>query len=182
MASSTDFSFFSAFPSGKHRGAKGRFVSLINVDEFVHEVRKELRTGADKVSRIFGSTVENWEEQPKFEQNIEVSGNTASFRVFTFNKIYFFLNYGTSERFALMHRDFVPMTRVRVFGNRGRSGDPKDGKPILRGRKAFEKQRLQPKIIEAREWDSEIQDRFKREFADNMEHAFVRGMAKVRKA
>lgn len=110
---------------------------------------KALKQLGEDSKALFEKTVETWTDKPEFK----VTEKAGRVEVSTNNKIYFYLDKGTSVRYATMSPDFQPKTRARVIGsNRGRGGmvfvsrnHPKPG-------------------IEAREFSVIIQERMQSKF------------------
>jgi hypothetical protein len=71
--------------------------------------------------RLYTRTTAYWRGKPLFEYTIENTGDEISVYVGTNDKIYKFIDKGTSVRRALMSKNFMPKTHPRTLPNsRGR--------------------------------------------------------------
>lgn len=97
------------------------FVSSIKDDEirsFLERRIKNLSTGeALYTAKLFGKTVSTWNDKPKFHIDRGVSGDEISVTVWTDHKVYYFIDQGTSIRYAHMTDDFVPKTTPGFIGS-----------------------------------------------------------------
>lgn len=119
-------------------------VSVLNA------IRGALDEVAEDAKKDFEATVETWERQPEFE----ITGESIISReVFTQDKIYFFINNGTSVRYATMTPDFQAKTTPRVIGSNRGSG----------GVHFINRNRPRPGI-EARKFDEVIAKKWEKQF------------------
>lgn len=111
--------------------------------------QKALAVEARQQIRLFQRTTAYWRHKPIFNWDIELLGDTMQLRVYTEDKVYFFLNYGTVVRYATMHPRFRPKTNPGSLRS-GRGNPPYD--PIYVSRKV-------PRSgIQARHWTDMIFD------------------------
>lgn len=101
----------------------------------------------------------------------ETSKSAASFSVFTFSKIVYWLNYGTEMRHKPMTRDYIPKTKpgsFEVFAGRGSES----------GGWSYTSWADNHGIME-REWTKIYWDEYEEEFVKAMTEALYRGMRKA---
>jgi len=130
---------------------------------------KIMRKEAGVIQRMFERTTGTWESRPIF--SIEQDRDNESVSIGTEDLIYFFLNYGTAERYAVMSSDFSAKTAPGVIGSgQGRGGAVIVGanSPIMEG-------------IEARLWTKEIIKRREPKFVKNMNEEIKRATVRLAK-
>lgn len=138
----------------------------------------------------FGKTVETWVDQPSFEfDDIKANDDLVEIHVFCdalrdgdrvkgagssssifggpqpapINLVYFFLNGGTTVRYATMTPDFEPKSRVRWLGS-GPGAGGLASVDIRRPRKG----------IVARKWDEEIQKKYAKIIRSQLASTLIR--------
>lgn len=73
--------------------------------------------------RLFRSTVRTWRNKPQFDLETNASANAIEVLVGTDDKIYGYIDRGTSVRYAIMSRDFAAKTTPGSLQSRpGRGG------------------------------------------------------------
>lgn len=156
MAYSTNFSFlFKEITPGPFRYNK--LISQLTTGVF--------RVGR-RMKRDYEKTVATWKVKPQFEMLTQRSSSVASVLVGTDNRIYAYVNNGTSVRYATMSYDFDAKSKVRVLGSfPGRGG------------RAYVNRHQPRRGIAGREWSFVIQRKYERDFRDAMEIAM--GEARV---
>ncbi len=82
-----------------------------------NKVKKSAQGEALTLVKLFKQTVSTWEDKPKFEYVVEESGDNIRVRVWTEDKIYYFLDQGTKVRFATMSKDFKPKSTPGWIGS-----------------------------------------------------------------
>lgn len=115
-------------------------------------------TVARGIRNDFDRTYATWEETiywtrregedstiPEFEQEVKREGDVIRAQVHTDHVLYFFLNDGTSVRYATMSDDFIPKTEPGLIGS-----GPGRGRPVY-----VDRNKPRPGI-EARKWDRAI--------------------------
>ena len=118
---------------------------------FVDEFQKVANETSRRTVREFKKTHRTWKEQkPTWRREVRVAPAITRWQVDTSHLIYFFLNDGTSVRYAAMTPGFRPKTRVKFIGSTAGEGgfshlafNPPPG----------------PKGIDARKWDEAIAKR-----------------------
>lgn len=150
---STNFSFkFHTISPGPFR--YNRLISALTTGVF--------RVGR-RMKRDYEKTVATWAVRPQFEILTERTSRIASVLVGTDNRIYAYINNGTSVRYATMSKNWESKSRVRVLG----SGPG-------RGRREFVSRFHPQRGIAAREWTTVINRKYERDFRDAMEEAMSR--------
>lgn len=120
-------------------------------------IKKELERENGIRRRMLEKTVRTWTNKPDFEERIVDTPKTLRGEVVTTNKIYRYVNDGTSVRHAVMSRDFKAKTQVRVLGSRrGRGGV------------VFISRKIKRPGIKAREFTKEVARRRKSPYQTNM--------------
>ncbi len=113
-----------------------------------------------RMKRDYEKTVATWKVKPQFEMLTQRTSSIASVLVGTDNRIYAYVNNGTSVRYATMTPDWDSKSRVRIIGSYPG-----------RGSRAFISKSHPQRGIAAREWSLVIERKYEREFADAMEQA-----------
>lgn len=132
---------------------KGKLI-LFNLSAGQAAKEQALSELGDEAKELFEKTVETWEDKPVFTAKMQKN----SVAVTTTNKIYTYIDKGTSVRYATMSPDFAPKSRVRVIGaNRGR------------GRMVFVSRNHPKPGIEAREFSVIIQERMQKKFSSRFQ-------------
>ena len=127
--------------------------------------RNALMVEARQQIKLFERTTAYWRHQVDFDWKIESMGDVLQLSVFTDDKIYFFLNYGTSVRYATMSSEFQRKTNPgSLRSNRGRP--PFD--PLYVSRKRPRRG------IEARMWTDQIFDLRRPIFIKNITKAVLK--------
>lgn len=124
-----------------------------NLKGYRREVQAKLREEmiaardrlGDRIEEDFRKTYKTWEHKPDFTRKDTVRNGVYKTEVYTDDRIYTFVNDGTSVRYATMTGDFVPKTQPGVLG----SGPGRGGVLYV------SRQRPRPGII-AREFDLQI--------------------------
>jgi len=109
-----------------------------------------LKELGEEAKALFEKTVETWSDKPSFRVN-ELQNSVT---VTTGNRIYSYIDKGTSVRYAVMSEDFNPKTRSRVIGSTGG-----------RGKMIFVSRNHPKPGIQAREFSVVIQERMQKKFA-----------------
>ena len=103
---------------------------------------------------------QTWEHDVEFYYERRTAGDTFSFVITTDDEIFWYLNNGTKERYAVMTPDFQPKTHVRTIGSQvGQGGFAYIVDTAVDG-------------IEAREWIDEIANRREDNLHNNMNKIF----------
>jgi len=131
---------------------------------FVYTMRyrlaNDLKEEVGIVTRMLQAVTRTWEHDVDFTYDIRTYGDTFSVIVTTKDEIFWYLNNGTDERYAVMSQDFEPKTHVRTIGSQiGRGGRVGFVETPLPG-------------IEAREWIDEIAKRREKDFQKKMSRTF----------
>ena len=108
----------------------------------------------------YKKTVATWKVKPVFELTSRRSLEAAAVQVMTTNRIYGFLDQGTSVRYATMSSNWESKSRVRVIGSY-----PGAGRRI--GISRWHPQRG----IAAREWSIVIENKYRTQFAEAVDEA-----------
>lgn len=147
MPYSTNFSFhFFEISPGPFR--YGRLISALTTGVF--------RVGR-RMKRDYDKTVATWKIKPEFEMLTQRTSSIASVLVGTDNRIYAYVNNGTSVRYATMSKNWDSKSRVRVIGSFPG-----------RGRREFVSKFHPQRGIAAREWSQVIERKYERDFRDSM--------------
>ena len=129
-------------------------------DRILKEMNREL--GIQE--RMFKKTVSTWRHDVAFTKEISDRGSVIEGSISTDDRIYRFLNDGTSKRYATMSKDFEPKSHHRTIGSS--SGSNPD--PVYISRK-------NPRPgIEKREWVDEIFQRREKYFTRNFAQISLR--------
>lgn len=108
-------------------------------------IQAELVEEGRIIQNMYRATVRTWDRSVDFSVLLEMGGDEWSVTVYTDDRIYQYIDEGTSVRYATMTRNFVPKTRNRVIGSQqGRGGV------------AYVSTRRPRPGIEAREFSDEI--------------------------
>jgi len=100
-----------------------------------------LKSEAKTELKMFDRTVRTWKQKPEF--SFEIKGDYLE--VGTDDKVYGFLNFGTSVRRAKMSEDFIPKTqpgRLNAY--------------VGKGRRRYVSKKLNLPGIDARDWVGQI--------------------------
>jgi len=118
-----------------------------NMFSLVERALKNLLNAEAQIQlKIFARTVRTWNSKPDFTFEIK-DGTELSLEVGTDDKVYYFLNYGTSVRRAMMSKNFVPKTSPgRINAHVGRGG------------RKYVSKKLNLPGIEERGWTTMIMD------------------------
>lgn len=153
-------------------------------DNIEREVHEALEEEGEITLRLFERTTRTWVSKPEFKIEVEkppykgTGGiRRASVKVFTDDPTYFFLNYGTRIRWAIMSSDFIPKTTPRIIGSKVGAGGV-----VVVGRKYMQAHNIPPQPgIQAREWTTEINKRRSKQFHKKMDAAIRRGASRANK-
>ena len=106
-----------------------------------------LRTGRDMETHIASITDEWRHTVPRDKKpKIRYAGGDALVSIHIYDEVFWYLNDGTDERWAVMGTGFTPKTRVGILKSGSGAGNPD---PVMRGRRHMKA----PKPgIEARNW------------------------------
>jgi hypothetical protein len=119
----------------------------------------------EEIKKLFEQTTQHWNKN-KFKGFTKEDKRTKAEITSTVgsdDRIYAFINYGTSERYAVMSGDWSSQTTPRVLGSQ-----PGQGTVIARGRRAVPNPMPG---IQGRHWDEEIVKKRKPVFIKNLEAA-----------
>lgn len=88
-------------------------------------VRKAMDIEQRQQIKLFRQTTAYWRHKPDFEYKIETMGDVMTLTVYTDDKIYGYINYGTRVRYATMSKDFQSKTNPgSLRSGRGKNPDP----------------------------------------------------------
>jgi len=119
-----------------------------------HILNAALKTGRDMEAHVASITDEWRHTVPRDKKpKIRYAGGDALVSIHIYDEVFWYLNDGTMERWAIMDRGFVPKTRVGVLGS-GSGGGRAD--PVMRGRRYM---KVPKPGIEARNWVALIEGR-----------------------
>lgn len=125
-------------------------------------VIREAKTVRNQMAR----PTRTWQEHhPNFEVEINVSGGNFGVTVSTDSDVYFWLDQGTSVRYATMTEDFKAKTRVRNLNSRGGTGGL-----------AYVSRRVPRDGIEARQWTDYIMETRFPKFSASLQKAINRAV------
>lgn len=94
----------------------------ITPKDFEKDLKKALRDVAKSARSRLLTPTSSWSNKPEFTiQELEQGGDLIE-RIVTDSDEYFFLDEGTSVRYATMTRDFVAKTKPRSFASGGGQG------------------------------------------------------------
>ena len=123
-------------------------VQLLNADKVIRAVENTLDNAAKNVKVDFQVTTETFDHKVEFV----IESTQGRREVYTTDAPYFYINFGTSVRHALMSPDFKPKTRTGYIGsNQGRGG------VVIISKK------LNLPGIKAREFDRVIREKWQKE-------------------
>ena len=105
-------------------GMKVKMPNPLKVDAAIDELAKGLQQFTEKdLTGSFEATTRTWNTKPTWQYQHKKSQRELSSRVYTSSKIYGYLNYGTSVRYATMTPNFQAKTIANFIGSRaGRGG------------------------------------------------------------
>ena len=141
------------------------------------EVRGRVLTTLQKYQRLMlkdiALTTATWvDHHPSFKTVIAYKMGDAVATVYTEDEIWGYLNRGTSERWAVMSRDWQSKTTVGQL-----SSGPGAGHVAVRGKKHM-KSPMQG--IDARNWTFLLQDKYANDFANDIRIAIIGGLRAAR--
>lgn len=129
---------------------------LLDADKILRATENALDNAAKDVKVDFLVTTETFDHQVDFK----IDKEDGQREVYTTDAPYYYINFGTRVRRALMSEDFRPKTRNRYIGsNKGRGGV------------VFISKKLNLPGIKAREFDKAIQEKWQKEFPKIMQRA-----------
>jgi hypothetical protein len=141
------------------------------VDAIRRELIRELSHEGNEILKLFEQTIQHWDKSKfdKFKKTSKVTPNEATVTVGTDDRIYAFINYGTSERWALLSSNWKSQTAVRSLNS-----TQGQGRVLLRGKRAMQKVGLQAfDGIDARHFDEEIVKKRQPIFVRNLEASVI---------
>jgi hypothetical protein len=119
--------------------------SRLDVAKVKAAVQKSLDESALLIQTAFQLTVSTWADKPTFE----ITKTETSRVIRTSNRIYGFINYGTSVRYATMSPDFAAKSQAGFAG----AGGGRGGVSFV--------SRAHPRPgIKARKFDKQIRDKY----------------------
>jgi hypothetical protein len=145
--------------------------ALLTLDAVEKAAIAELSHQGEEILKLFRQTTKNWDKRKfsGFTKVAEVNANEAKVTVGSSDRIYTFLNFGTSERWAYLSSNWSSQTAVRSLGS-----SPGRGKVLLRGRTAMTEAGMNADVgIDARKWDEEIVKQRQLPFQREMEASIV---------
>jgi hypothetical protein len=160
--------------------SKGGFVSYeittpepLKFGEVKTRILNVLKKYEKDILKSMENTVATWTYPSQFYTSKSYKGGYAQVSITTDDEIWGYLNEGTSERWALMSRDWQSKTVPGSLTSRGGYG-----KVVMRGRKKFMARGMgaQPGI-EAREWTDIIENAYADSFAADIAQAVADGLA-----
>lgn len=129
---------------------------MMSAEKTLQAIENQLDMTAAAAQVDFQVTTATWNHKVVFN----VMKKKGIRHIFTEDKIYFFLNFGTSVRYATMSLNFRPKSRPgAIRSNKGRGG-------VL----FISKARPRPGI-KARKWDEAIQQKWDKEFPTQIQRA-----------
>jgi hypothetical protein len=129
---------------------------LLDADKILRATENALDGAAKDVKVDFMVTTETFDHKVDFV----IDKSNGKREIYTTDAPYFYVNFGTRVRHALMSPDFKPKTRTGWIGsNQGRGG------VILISKK------LNLPGIEARKFDTTIQEKWQKRFPEIMQRA-----------
>jgi hypothetical protein len=141
------------------------------------EVRARTLNVLQKYSKLiqadFQKTTATWQDHsPVFKRQVRYSGGFGEIKVTTGDRVWGYLNRGTSERWAVMSNDFLPKTTPFAL-----QSSPGRGGAVLRGRSAMQKRGMSAMPgIEAREWTTVAADLYRDIVRQELKDAIRQGM------
>jgi hypothetical protein len=138
--------------------------SRLKDEAMVKELLKGIEKSGKAIKKDYEKTTATWRHKVNFEIISDLDPSGPEVLVGTEDKIYKFIDEGTSIRYATMTPDFQPKTVKRVIGSRGGRGgllyvDTRRPRPGIEAREFS-------KVIEAKH-----QPRFKRQMEKAMREA-----------
>lgn len=132
-----------------------------------------LNRAAERFSRkvIKPDLDSTWTKSPGFKIENKSSGSEISWLTKTDNEIYFYNNFGTAIRWALMSSDWRSQTRPgRIPARPGR------GRVVIAGRRAMTARGIAPRPgIDGRHWDDQIVKKEQKSYEREMLKALAEG-------
>lgn len=143
------------------------------------QILKAMQTLKNEAVKVIESSVSTFATvNVVFEANFNFAGGDAAIEISTENEIYWYLNDGTSERWAIMNKGFVPKTTPwEMAAGEGARHYNKNGEyTAIRGRQAMMERGLGPMPgIAGRHWDQQWEAIFSPMLYDAIEEAIWRG-------
>jgi hypothetical protein len=98
--------------------------AIVSDDAIFHDIENKVEKACDDeahiVIRMFEKTTRTWNHDVEFEYEIENNSNVMRVSVYTNDEIYYFIDQGTSVRYATMTKDYFSKSTPGVIGsNRG---------------------------------------------------------------
>lgn len=156
-----------------------RKITPLNSKTYLDVIYDELESQLDDVKSLYEYTVKNWVSKPEFIKRIYKKSDSIETNVYTKNQgiftgsgrdIYFFLDYGTKERWALLSSNW----ESKSMPNTLETGDGA-GYVIARGKKIGKPQNG----VEARGYTYLITKMQKPEYMRGMRNAHRRGIRRM---
>ncbi len=97
--------------------AKPLLLTPLNIIHFKEEAFKFLQTLEQPILQDFESTVASWHHNVDFVSEIKWSRGDAVLRVYTVDEPYYYVDRGTSIRYAKMPKGYRRHTQPRVLGS-----------------------------------------------------------------
>lgn len=162
----------------KYTGDSGLFVFTLIIPEgqlssknVRGQILRQLQIYGRKVQLDFEKTVATWNDPADFGKPIvRYAGGNPRVSIVTQSDKWRWLNYGTSVRWAGMHRDFRPKTKVGSFQSGSGQGP---SEPVWRG---YGSSRARPGI-EARDWTGLARKKYRAEMHKSLTAAIRKGLS-----
>lgn len=132
--------------SGSKQGPWGKLKALEKAA--IAKIKEIMKSELSTQKRILGGIVATWNHEVVFDVQYEEIGGAMIYTISTDDEVFFYLDRGTSVRYATMTPDFLPKSKVRKL-----SSWPGQG-----GKKYVDRKRPRPGI-QAREWMDELYTR-----------------------
>lgn len=146
---------------------KGKMIDESVLGKYLFEaVQKELT----EIDREFEQTVNTWNGKPGFKKEVVPHPDRIQGTVSTDNKIYGYINNGTSVRRALMSKNWKSKTKPGFIGS-GQGA----------GHVVFISRRISRPGIKARNFDKVIARRVQKRFLDRVNEAYAKGIKDIYK-
>lgn len=128
---------------------------------------------AGLVKKDFEATTATWTEKPNFLVDRRYRGGKPMVEVVTYDKVWHYLNRGTSVRWAVMSNPYYPKTlHGRFWSGSG------FGRPVIRGQKAMTERDIGPMPgIHARNWVAYARLKHEDSFVKDISAAVADGIA-----
>jgi len=138
---------------------------------------KKFRSAADYTTvsweKKFRITHSTWDSHPSWKRKINLSANEVKFTTETKDKIYYFLNFGTRKRYAVMPNGWRSKTRPGQFSARA------GGTPFNRnapGAWDWREWAAIARAIDAREFDKQVLSQTEKQIGRTFKYAMQQGV------